>query len=246
MTDRIRITDYFNHNLAILLSEKILKVDAGFDSEAYIHSVKAKCPPLSYTMRIKLHAEELRKHLPEDYAVALNILNSILGPENPNETGMFTNYYWILPIGKFTELYGLDDYDISLKAIGEITKRNTGEYAIRPYIRMYPKKTIKIMKRWSASKNFHLRRLASEGLRPKLPWSSKLDTFVENPKPVFEILETLKEDPIKFVQKSVANHLTDYLKVNYDPTRDLILKWRESDNPYTQWIIKRATRKISV
>lgn len=99
---------------------------------------------------------------------------------------------------------------------------------------------------WAHSSNFHLRRLASEGLRPKLPWSTKLDTFNDNPKPVFKILEFLKEDEVMFVKKSVANHLTDWLKVNKTPTVELIKKWQKSANKNTQWIIKRATRKIDI
>ena len=131
-----------------------------------------------------------------------------------------------------------------MKAIEEITKRNTGEYAVRPYIRKYPESSLNIIKQWAKSPNFHLRRLASEGLRPKLPWASKLDTFIENPAPVFQILELLKEDDIAFVKKSVANHLTDWLKVNRERVLPLIERWKTSDNPHTQWIIKRATRKI--
>jgi len=83
-------------------------------------------------------------------------------------------------------------------------------------------------------------------LRPKLPWSQKLDVFVKNPQPVFEILEILKEDPIKFVQKSVANNLTDYLKVNPEPTKALLRRWSVSSAKTTQWIIKHATRKITM
>lgn len=148
-----------------------------------------------------------------------------------------------MPVGKFVEKYGLDYYRDSILTIEEITKRNTGEYAIRPFIRKYPKQTLKQMKKWSKSKNFHLRRLASEGLRPKLPWAAKLELFIENPEPVFEILELLKEEPIKFVQKSVANHLTDYIKVNPVAAADLIRKWKTNDNRHTQWIIKHASRK---
>jgi 3-methyladenine DNA glycosylase AlkC len=91
-----------------------------------------------------------------------------------------------------------------------------------------------------------LRRLASEGLRPKLPWSTKLDVFKDNPNPVFDILELLKEDEVMFVKKSVANHLTDWLKVTREPTVNLIKKWKESNNKHTEWIVKRATRKISI
>ncbi|HED09155.1 MAG TPA: 3-methyladenine DNA glycosylase, partial [Caldithrix abyssi] len=105
---------------------------------------------------------------------------------------------------------------------------------------------LKQMNNWAQSDNFHLRRLASEGLRPKLPWSTRLDTFNDNPEPVFEILELLKEDEIMFVKKSVGNHLTDWLKVNYDPTAKLLRRWQKSDNEHTKWIVKRATRKIRV
>ena len=149
-----------------------------------------------------------------------------------------------MPIGKFIEKYGLENFDASIKAIEEVTKRNTGEYAIRPFLREYPQKTIKIMQSWAKSPNFHLRRLASEGSRPKLPWSTKLDIFVDNPKPVFKILETLIEDDVKFVQKSVANNLTDYLKVNKPATVEFIKKFSNTDNKNTLWIIKHATRKI--
>jgi len=151
-----------------------------------------------------------------------------------------------MPIGKFIEKYGIEYFDVSMKAIEEVTKRNTGEYAIRPFIRKNPEKTIKIMQSWADSSNFHLRRLASEGSRPKLPWSKKLDVFIDNPKPVFDILETLLEDEVKFVQKSVANNLTDYLKVNKPAAVEFIRKYINADNYNTQWIIKYATRKIKI
>lgn len=88
--------------------------------------------------------------------------------------------------------------------------------------------------------------MASEGLQPKLPWSTKLDVFNDDPNPVFDILELLNEDEVMFVKKSVANHLTDWLKVNREPTVKLINKWKESDNKHTKWIIKRTTRKINI
>lgn len=245
MSKDYSITKYFGSNLAELLSKKILTVHPRFNSQDYIDSIQVHCVSKTYTQRIELHATTLSQFLPDDYEHSISIITQILGAENPNETGMFKQYYWILPLGKYVELYGLDHFKISIKAIEEITKRNTGEYAIRPYIRAYPKQTIRVIKQWAKSSNFHLRRLASEGLRPKLPWASKLDTFVQDPTQVFDILELLKEDPVKFVQKSVANHLTDYLKVNPEPTRVLIKRWSDTKNKNTLWIIKRATRKIS-
>ncbi len=246
MSEDRSITQYFGDNLAELLAEKIQLVYKDFDSKTYIENIRKKCVNLGYTKRIELHAEELNQLLPYSYPKALNILTQILGKENPNETGMFKEFYWVMPIGRFVEKYGLGNFDISIKAIAEITKRNTGEYAIRPFIRKYPEKTVKVMFKWSKSDNFHLRRLASEGLRPKLPWAKKLDTFIENPKPVFQILENLMADDIKFVKKSVANNLTDYLKVNKMEAVKFIKVYQHSENKNTQWIIKHATRKIKI
>jgi 3-methyladenine DNA glycosylase AlkC len=246
MNNEKGITQYFGANLSEILSDKIKSVYPDFDEKAYIGAVTRKFSKLGYTKRIELHAQELRKCLPQNYIDCIEILMKILGDENSNETGMFSEYYWIMPIGKFVELYGLNDFSISMKAIAEITKRNTGEYAIRPFLKKYPDKTIEILVNWAQSENFHLRRLASEGSRPKLPWSTKLDIFIENPEPVFNILSILKEDKIKFVQKSVANNITDYLKVNFEAARRLLKEWSKSTNKNTQWIIKHATRKIKI
>lgn len=240
------ITQYFGSNLARLLSDKIIEVYKDFNDKDFIAAIRRDCGKLGYTQRIELLADNLNFYLPKDYKKAMKILIAILGEENKNETGMFSVFYWIMPIGKFVEKYGLEHLEVSIKAIEEITKRNTGEYAIRPFIRKYPEELIVIMSNWAKSDNFHLRRLASEGLRPKLPWSAKLDLFNDDPKPVFDILELLKEDEVMFVKKSVANHLTDWLKVNREHTIKLINKWKKSDNVHTKWIIKRATRKISI
>lgn len=246
MSTKYTITHWFGANLAELLSEKILKVYPEFKSTDYINSIANQCETVTYTKRVILHAQELHNYLPTNYTEAINILTQTLGSENPNETGMFTKYYWILPIAKFVELYGLENFELSIQSIELITKRNTGEYAIRPFIRKYPQKTIQIMLEWSKSDNFHLRRLASEGCRPKLPWSTKLDEFVDKPEPVFEILANLMRDNTKFVQKSVANNLTDYLKVNNSKAQEFIKRYLESDNPNTKWILKHATRKIKL
>ena len=238
------MTDYFGVNLAILLGDKISLVHKDFDKRKFTTTVKQNCADKSLTQRVEFIADCLKLHLPNDYKKAVTLLIKIMGEENQRETGMFKEFYWLMPVGKFIEKYGLEHYDTSIQAIEELTKRNTGEYAIRAYIRKHAAQTLMQMKAWAKSDNFHLRRLASEGLRPKLPWASKLDLFIENPKPVFQILDILKKEPVKFVKKSVANNLTDYIKVNPAPTFKLIDKWKRIDNEHTQWIINRATRKV--
>lgn len=241
-TGKISITAVFGESLAMLLAKKIAAVHPEFDSKGFVRDVKKAVVGKSYTERVVIIADTLKQYLPEKYADALAVLMKILGPENTEETGMFKNFYWLMPVGKFVEKYGLDNFSQSIKAIEEITKRNTGEYAIRPYARKYPAKTLAVCVKWAQSKNFHLRRLASEGLRPKLPWAPKLDVWNDTPKPVFEILEILKEDEVRFVKKSVANHLRDWVKVNPVEAQKVISRWATSKNGHTQWILKHARR----
>ncbi len=241
-TGRISITEAFGENLAILLAEKISRVHKKFDAKGFVSDTKKQVIGKSYTQRVEVIADLLKQYLPEKYTEALAVLMKILGPENEEEIGMFTNFYWLMPVGKFVEKYGLDNFAESIKAIEEITKRNTGEYAIRPYARKCPTKTLAVCTKWAKSKNFHLRRLASEGLRPKLPWAPKLDVWNDNPKPIFEILEILKEDEVKFVKKSVANHLRDWIKVRPQEAERVIKKWAKSKNEHTAWILKHAQR----
>ncbi len=240
------LTQLFGSNLANLLANKILITYKDFPIKDYVNAISKNSRNLTYSQRVELHADKLYEYLPKNFEKSSQILLSILGEENKKQIGMFSEFYWVLPIGKFIEKYGLENFEISMNAIEEITKRSTGEYAIRPFIQRYPERTLERMEKWAKSPNFHLRRLASEGLRPKLPWAKKLDIFNHNPEPVFKILEILKEDTILFVKKSVANHLTDWLKINQKLTMNLLKRWKESKNPHTSWIVKRAIRKIKI
>ena len=237
------ITDAFGESLAELLADKIIVVYKSFPKKEFCRTVKNEVAGKRYTERVEIIADAFKKYLPQKYTAAVAVLLQILGPENEKETGMFTNFYWLLPVGKFVEKYGIDDFELSIASIAEITKRNTGEYAIRPFARKYPEKCLAVCKNWAQSENFHLRRLASEGLRPKLPWAPKLDVWNNRPQPVFEILELLKEDRIKFVKKSVANHLRDWIKVNPTEAKKVIARWSHSSNEDTLWILKHAQRK---
>ncbi|MFY0696778.1 MAG: DNA alkylation repair protein [Balneola sp.] len=235
---------WFDNELAEQLSEKLLSVSANFNSSSFIKKVDTGVDGLELKDRVELIADELNNHLESDYPQQVEVLLQILGPENDEETGMFKEYYWIMPIAKFVEKYGLDHFDISMRAIEEITKRNTGEYAIRPFIEKYPEQTMARMETWSMNSNKHIRRLSSEGGRPRLPWATKLQMFIDNPNPLFPILENLKDDPSKYVQKSVANCLNDILKDNPEIAKNMIKKWSENPTKERVWIIKHALRNL--
>ena len=132
-----------------------------------------------------------------------------------------------------------------MKVIEEITKRNTGEYTIRPFIESDAQRTLSIMREWSKDSNKHIRRLASEGGRPRLPWAKKLDRFVENPLPLIPILNNLKDDSSNYVQKSVANCLNDILKDNPEIGKQIIEGWNKGNvSKQCKWIIKHSLRNL--
>jgi 3-methyladenine DNA glycosylase AlkC len=216
---------WFDKDLAVLLSEKIREYYQSFDAGSFIQEVARGTEKLELKDRVELIADLLQAKLPADYSQAVAILQKIVGPENDKETGMFTEGYWLMPVAKYVEKYGIEHFAISMNTIKEITKRRTGEYWVRPYIKKYPRKTLSLMEKWSTDKNVHIRRLASEGLRPRLPWASKLEQFIDDPKPILPIIENLRDDDSKFVQKSVANNLNDILKDNYEIGINTIKKW---------------------
>ena len=242
MSEYKQLKFYYGKELAELLAEKIKPFNKNFNSKGFINDVNKGVKDLELKARLEVITDSLKEHLPNNYKSAVNIQLKILGPENKNETGMFKEYYWLMPVAYYVEKYGLDDFNTSMKAIYEITKRNTGEYAIRPFIRKYPDKTLQIIKKWSKDRNVHVRRLSSEGCRPRLPWSQKLEQFIKDPSPIFPILENLKEDKSMFVKKSVANNLNDILKDNYDIAIEILTEWSRTNNPDTKWIIKHALR----
>lgn len=234
---------FFGLGLAELLVDKIAAVEPSFSARAFMEDAKdSDISGRELLARVDLLAALLRRHLPSPYPDALAVLLRIYGPENPNETGMFTFGYWLWPIGSFIATYGLEHYDASVAAIEELTRRHTGEYAIRPYIASRPEQTCQIMQTWARSPNVHVRRLASEGLRPRLPWSKRLSLFLDDPEPVFEVLETLKDDTSRFVQKSVANNVNDYLKDNRPAAMQLLRRWSQEPTPQRRWTIRHALR----
>ncbi len=235
---------WFDADLANLLADKLMEQGVAFNKSSFVQTVTDKVDDLELKDRVAWIADALGKHLSDDYTIAISQLVKILGPENEKETGMFKEYYWIMPIAKYVEKYGLEHFDLSMNAIQEITKRNTGEYTIRPFLEIFPERTLKVMEEWSKNKNKHVRRLSSEGVRPRLPWASKLDFFIKDPAPILPILENLKDDPSKYVQTSVANCINDILKDNPDIAKALVEHWTPNATPARKWIIKHALRNL--
>lgn len=199
---------------------------------------------LELKARVKLIGDNLYSNLEGTYEDKLNSLSLILGPENEGSYGTFNEFYWLWPISSVVESHGHSSISHSLDFIYELTKRSTGEFAIRPLIESHTKEVLKFMNACSRDKNFHVRRLSSEGLRPILPWGKKITLFVDKPEPIINILNRLRNDESKYVQTSVANHIGDLLKLNYPFTIQLLREWALDEHKVTNWIIKHGTRNL--
>ncbi len=179
-------------------------------------------------------SQSLRATLPKDYPTALKILTKVAPNFGSFDAMVFPD---------FVECYGLDDWDISLQALALFTKLASSEFAIRPFLEKDPEKGMSQMRHWAKDDNQHLRRLASEGCRPRLPWAMALSKFKKDPKLIFPILEALKDDPSEYVRRSVANNLNDISKDHPDQVLDICEQWLgQSKN--RDWIVKRACRTL--
>ncbi|GAA1933193.1 DNA alkylation repair protein [Streptomyces sodiiphilus] len=245
MASEYGLKRHFNEDAARLLGGKIRDVCPGFDVEGYAAEVGQRIPGKELKDRVLVLTEGLRSRLPEDYTEAVGILVSILGDELAEGEGMFNVSWYLMPVARFVEEYGLDSPETSLDALAEITRRHTGEYAIRPFIEQHYEITMKRITEWAHDPSHNVRRLASEGTRSRLPWARVLTRFVEDPGPVLEILEPLRSDPSEYVRKSVANHLNDISKDHPETALATAMRWsEESRTPETAWIVRHGLRTL--
>lgn len=173
--------------------------------------------------------------LPDDYPTVLAILIKVRQQLKQGFEYMF--------FPDFVEVYGLEDFDNSVKALEIFTDLCSSEFAVRPFIVKYPKRMMEQMTVWSKHENHHVRRLASEGCRPRLPWAMALPKFKKDPTEILPILEQLKNDETDYVRRSVANNLNDIVKDNPQIVLDIAQKWiGQSKN--LDWIVKHGTRTL--
>ncbi len=176
----------------------------------------------------------LKQFLPAKYTLSLNILKKI----SPEFTGFEALFF-----PDFVAKYGLEDFQQSMQALEIFTQYSSAEFAVRPFIDVYGNIMMQQMKQWALSDNLHLRRLASEGCRPRLPWASSLSVFKKDPQAIFPILELLQHDPSDYVRRSVANNLNDIGKDHPEKLIKYAKKWHGTST-YSSWIIKHACRNL--
>ncbi|MDQ8186632.1 DNA alkylation repair protein [Pelagicoccus sp. SDUM812002] len=188
--------------------------------------------------------EELWKGLPDDPARAIEIVRqAILPVPTLKEDDSFDGWLF-MPLNALLTAHGLEAVAASIKLLPEITKRFTAEFGIRVFLIHQPKKILPHLTRWANDPDQNLRRLVSEGTRPRLPWGEQITAFVKDPRPLLPLLELLKDDPSEYVRRSVANNLNDISKDNPELMLDIVAAWLPDADTKRRQLLKHACRSL--
>ncbi len=226
---------YFGFDFFERVSATFELVYGRFDRQRFLGQVKNNLNSLELKERIKFCSHLVHQQLPDDFIKALEILYSYAG-ETKSEFGTIF-------ISDYVGRYGLDHSDLSMEALKDSTHLSTSELAVREFLLIDLESGLKEMKKWAEDENEHVRRLASEGSRPRLPWSFHLKDLQKDPSLAFPILEKLKADKSLYVRKSVANHLNDISKDNSEWLLQKLSGWSMKKRN-TAWIVNRGLRTL--
>jgi 3-methyladenine DNA glycosylase AlkC len=206
-----------------------------FDKTGYTRAVLGDgWAGLELKQRMRRLSSTLHRFLPMPYARQIALLEKVAPPFGGLEGMLFPD---------FVEQFGLGDFDISVRALEWFTQFSSSEFAVRPFIVRYGARMMAVMRRWTSHDSEHVRRLASEGCRPRLPWAMALPEFKRDPSPVLPILEALKADPSDYVRRSVANNLNDIAKDHPESVLDVARRWL-GKNKSTDSLVKHACRTL--
>lgn len=220
----------------------IARVHAAFPTRAFLRDALDGYEALELMPRGRHIARALRAHLPQDVPAALDILIASIEPPRSETEGSGLAPFLYLPHTMFVADYALDHFEEAMRAQHALTQRFTAEFSIRPFIEKYPERTLALLRSWTADPSPHVRRLVSEGTRPRLPWAPRLRMLQHNPHPALELLERLKDDPELYVRRSVANHLNDIGKDHPELLNATARRWLKDAGPERAWIVRHALR----
>jgi len=226
------------------INKALMAVVPNFSASCFRKKASAKIEELELRERVDFLIDLMATYLPDDFTVTAELLYQIpdhwdLGkPDDP------LSEFAAWPIIDYVGQHGLEHPVIALNLLKRLTPLFTAEFAVRPFLQQHTKLTLQTLADWCNNPDEHVRRLVSEGTRPRLPWGCRLKIFIEDPKPVFSLLEQLKNDASETVRRSVANNLNDIAKDHPELVIDRCSRWAVNADSNRQWIIRHATRTL--
>jgi 3-methyladenine DNA glycosylase AlkC len=206
-----------------------------FDKVGYMRAVLGDgWAGLELKQRMRRLSSTLHRFLPMPYVRQVAVLEKVAPAFGGLEGMLFPD---------FVEQFGLDDFDTSVRTLEWFTQFSSSEFAVRPFIVRHGPRMMAVMRRWASHDNDHVRRLASEGCRPRLPWAMALPEFKRDPSPVLPILDALKADSSDYVRRSVANNLNDIAKDHPEVVLGIARRWLGKCK-FTDTLVKHACRTL--
>ncbi|SFV67319.1 DNA alkylation repair enzyme [hydrothermal vent metagenome] len=231
------LKDIYSKDFYQILSQVLSSVIPDFNKEKFIKLIfNSEFKDLELKQRMNHTANVLRQFMPDDVNYVLKIVAKY------QQLGIKEEVVEFMFLPEYIANFYLEDYEKSIVVLEKITEFTSCEFAVRAFIKKYPQ-MMEQMKKWSLSSNQHIRRLASEGCRPRLPWAIALPQFKNNPQAVLSILENLKNDESEYVRRSVANNLNDISKDNPNIVFKIAKNWL-GNNERTDKLVKHACRSL--
>ena len=231
-----QLKDWFDEARYRSLAKTFQAASSKFDTQRFLTATLDGLPQRSLMQRLHQTSLAFDTALPGSFRQKVAALKKAAPDIGHNFIGIF--------LSDFVATFGLDEPDFSLEALHFFTRFGSAEFAIRPFIQRDLDRTLHVMHGWTCDSNEHVRRLASEGSRPRLPWGLRLQALVQNPEPTGRILDALRDDPALYVRKSVANHLNDITKDHPHWVLDRLSAWDISQTTHRSWIAKHACRTL--
>jgi 3-methyladenine DNA glycosylase AlkC len=217
------------------IAEQMAAVLPGFDQQRFITLASEGLEQRSIMQRMAHIADCLHAVMGLEFAPAIEVLTALA----PRLNSSFVT----LSLPHYVATHGQPHFELAMQALAHFTTFGSAEFAIRAFLLADFERTLAVMEGWALSDNEHVRRLASEGSRPRLPWAARLPQVQHNPERVARLLGSLRADPSLYVRKSVANHLNDITKDHPEWVLDTLHSW-QSENPHTRWITRHALRSL--
>ncbi len=237
----------FNESSVSALSSGIKKAHRRFDAEGFQSEALDQFPELELKERISALVDGLQARLPADFNKALDVLHRALPePLDPTlQDDDFGQFIWVVP-GEFVSRHGVrpERLQASLEFLREATKRFSSESAIRPFLADFPDETMQFVRECAEDENYHVRRLASEGIRPLLPWARKV---VMPSEAIIDVLQLLHADDTRYVTRSVANNLNDLSKSDPELVLDALGRWKSlarQQEEELEWMTRHGLRTL--
>ncbi|KMW59484.1 DNA alkylation repair enzyme [Candidatus Rhodobacter oscarellae] len=243
------LKNLFSADVIRAMGAVLARID-GFDRAAFEAQALSGLDDLEMMERSAQIAAALRAAMPLALPGALAPLTGLLHPDlqegidggPPDAAGL--RGWSLVPVGNYVAEDGLEHPEACLGFLAEMTKRFSAEFAVRPFFRDHPELTLETAAGWARDPNHHVRRLASEGSRPRLPWGIRLQDFVRDPAPVLPILAALKDDPSEYVRRSVANNLNDIAKDHPSVVTGIAARWMRDASGPRRRLVKHACRSL--